>query len=270
VTVPEPRIAGKHTRADLGMRSPRSVSRNITPGQGGSTVHWGGAGSTITSHSTCRRIWLGWQDFHMDSRGWVDIAYTMGFCQHGWVFPGRGYGVRTAAQGSNMGNDISYAFVHINERNVLPSPEALSALAWLVADARRAGGAGMRVWPHSAWHSTSCPGSGLLPAAKSLDRQPIGQGAESPVRLPASGIPPFPLGAGEYFGRHGVGHIYYSDALRPWQRQMAARGWRINVNGYVDDNCLRVIVAFQREKGLGVDGMIGPKTWAAAWTAPIT
>ena len=32
----------------------------------------------------------------------------------------------------------------------------------------------------------------------------------------------------------------------------------------------RVATGFQREKGLSVDGLIGPDTWAAAWTTPVT
>lgn len=172
-------IAGKYTRAQLGMRPPRSRSLNIRPEEGGVTFHWGGPGSKISSHETCKAIWTGWQGFHMGgSRGWVDIAYTMGFCQHGWVFPGRGYGVRTAAQGSNRGNAISYAFVHINQAGVAPTPEALAVARWLVADARAHGNAGTKVWAHRDWHSTDCPGDDLTSLARSLS------GTSVPVASP--------------------------------------------------------------------------------------
>jgi len=167
------RIAGKLSRADLGLRAPRSRSLNIHPAKGGCTLHWGGAGSTIRMHADCKRIWRAWQDFHMDTRGWVDIAYTMGFCQHGWVFAGRGYGVRTAGQGTNRGNDISYAFCHINEVGKGPTQAALDAATWLVADARAHGGAGKRVWPHWYWHPTGCPGYELTAHAAYLDKRAI-------------------------------------------------------------------------------------------------
>jgi hypothetical protein len=167
-------IAGKYTRSWLGMANPRSRSFNIRPGAGGSTLHWGGAGSTIHSHATCIAIWKEWQSFHMGpARGWVDIAYTMGFCQHGWVFPGRGYGVRTAAQGTNRGNDISYAFVHINEAGKDPTAAALAAGSWLVQDAREHGGAGKEVWAHRDWHMTDCPGNVIAQLARSLDGKTI-------------------------------------------------------------------------------------------------
>lgn len=95
---------------------------------------------------------------------------TMGFCQHGWVFPGRGYGVRTAAQGTTRGNDISYAFCHINEAGKPPTAGAVDAATWLVADARRVGGAGPGLWPHSFWHETTCPGDQWRARIKSLGR----------------------------------------------------------------------------------------------------
>jgi hypothetical protein len=55
-----------------------------------------------------------------------------------------------------------------------------------------------------------------------------------------------------------------------WQRRMADRGWRITVDGAYGPASEKVCRAFQAEKRLAVDGVVGPKTWAAAWTAPIT
>jgi len=170
---PTPRAAGKRSRADLGLRPPLSRSRRIEPGQGGCTLHWGGPPASIRTHADCERTWRGWQTFHTKVRGWVDIAYTAGVCQHGYVLAGRGYGVRTAAQGTNRGNEISYAFCHINDTTNKPTQQALDAMTWLVADARAHGGAGTRVWPHKAWHSTACPGNTLAALAAHLDREPI-------------------------------------------------------------------------------------------------
>ncbi|KAB2344894.1 CHAP domain-containing protein [Actinomadura rudentiformis] len=58
--------------------------------------------------------------------------------------------------------------------------------------------------------------------------------------------------------------------VRTWQRQMRARGWHLAVDGVYGPASEKVARAFQKEKRLQQDGVIGPATWAAAWTAPLT
>ncbi|MBG6140692.1 peptidoglycan-binding domain-containing protein [Longispora fulva] len=58
--------------------------------------------------------------------------------------------------------------------------------------------------------------------------------------------------------------------VRTWQQRMSARGWSIGVDGWYGPQSANVARQFQQEKGLVTDGIVGPQTWAAAWTAPIT
>lgn len=55
-----------------------------------------------------------------------------------------------------------------------------------------------------------------------------------------------------------------------WQGQMANRGWALDVDGWFGLQSLSVCKTFQAEKGLKVDGVVGPSTWNAAWAAPVT
>jgi hypothetical protein len=55
-----------------------------------------------------------------------------------------------------------------------------------------------------------------------------------------------------------------------WQAQMAKRGWNIGVDDQFGPQSASVARAFQSEKGLGVDGVVGPETWNAAFTLPVT
>jgi len=64
--------------------------------------------------------------------------------------------------------------------------------------------------------------------------------------------------------------IMYGNDVRTWQSRMKARGWNIAVDGAYGPASEDVCRTFQAEKRLGVDGIVGPKTWAAAWTSPIT
>ena len=58
--------------------------------------------------------------------------------------------------------------------------------------------------------------------------------------------------------------------VHTWQAQMAGRGWVLSVDGMYGEESTDVCSAFQLEKGLARDGIVGPDTWAAAWDAPIT
>lgn len=90
--------------------------------------------------------------------------------------------------------------------------------------------------------------------------------------------PTFPLPTGHYFYFPSpwsyVHSGYFSSVdrynLRRWQGRMRDRGWNLLVDGLYGGQTYDVTRAFQREKGLTVDGKIGKNTWAAAWIAPIT
>lgn len=84
------RIAGFVTRADAGLRSPRSVSYRIWPERDGVAFHWGGPAQRLRSHAACIQRWNEWQRYHRNTRGWTDIAYCVDaeteiLTDHGWV-----------------------------------------------------------------------------------------------------------------------------------------------------------------------------------------
>lgn len=165
------------TRADAGLRQPRSISRNIAPQEGGTTIHYAGSNQRVSNllsgHTRCVNLWRGYQNYHMDSRGFADVAYTGAFCQHGYAFAGRGAGIRTGANGTNAGNYRYYAVVWIGGEGETPTREALNAMAWWIRDLRRAGAAGMRVVPHSFHKGTACPGDSLRSRTDEFDNKDI-------------------------------------------------------------------------------------------------
>ncbi|MEM6596590.1 MAG: glycoside hydrolase family protein [Cyanobacteria bacterium P01_C01_bin.69] len=50
-----------------------------------------------------------------------------------------------------------------------------------------------------------------------------------------------------------------------WQNQMQQRGWAITVDGFYGAQSAQIARQFQAEKGLSVDGIVGPKTWQATF-----
>ena len=97
-----------------------------------------------------------------------------------------------------------------------------------------------------------------------------------PAPKPAAKAPKFPLPKGHYFGPKSgpassvSGYYSHRADLKKWQAQMRKRGWSITADGLYGPATAKVARQFQKEKGLGVDGLIGAKTWAAAWTEKVT
>jgi hypothetical protein len=101
----------------------------------------------------------------------------------------------------------------------------------------------------------------------------------APQPPPPSGTaPPFPYPADHYLGQPSPDarcHSgFYGDpdhsVVYLWQTQMRNRGWNIGVDGNYGPQSQDVCRSFQAEKGLSVDGLVGPQTWSTTWTAPIT
>lgn len=55
--------------------------------------------------------------------------------------------------------------------------------------------------------------------------------------------------------------------VRTWQARMRTIGRTIGVDGWYGPQSARVAAGLQRDRGLVVDGVVGPKTWAASWKA---
>jgi peptidoglycan hydrolase-like protein with peptidoglycan-binding domain len=94
-----------------------------------------------------------------------------------------------------------------------------------------------------------------------------------PGQPPSGGPPPSGGGAApplhvDYFG---TDHNRTCPDVQPWQQKMYDRGWReMIVDGDYGPISKDICWSFQQEKGLHVDGYVGPETWNATWNAPVT
>lgn len=125
----------------------------------------------------------------------------------------------------------------------------------------------------------TCPGLArraqvavILNRAKAID-----EGSASPKKTAptttGSRAPGFPLPPGHWYGPASGGgraHDGPANGLKVWQTQMRRRGWKIDADGRYGDQTGDVTEAFQREKGLRPDRLIGVATWNAAWTSAVT
>lgn len=94
-----------------------------------------------------------------------------------------------------------------------------------------------------------------------MDRVLAFLAAQGPAAPAAPDYPAFP---GE------VARGSSGDAVAQVQQRLADRGWNISVDGDFGAKTDKVVRAFQAQKGLDVDGIVGPATWESMWTSPIT
>lgn len=152
------------TREAWDARPPRSQTRLDRAAQRGTAMHYSAADADEQAdHDRCASRVRGIQAFHMDGRGWADIAYSYLPCKHGYVFEGRGRGIRTAAQGTTAGNDAYHAVCFLGDDTASrddvtdPGREAIeAAVRWC-----NLWSGATEVRPHSDFHATACPGDDL-------------------------------------------------------------------------------------------------------------
>lgn len=123
----------------------------------------------------------------------------------------------------------------------------LDAIEWL----RQDGGAGPEIKGHRDGYPTDCPGDPLYAWVQAGAPRPGG----------AAGAPAWP---GEYLSVQDP--VLQDENVRVWQQRMSDRGWSIGVDGVYGEQSAAVCRQFQQEKGLTADGVVGPATWAAAWS----
>jgi hypothetical protein len=115
-------------------------------------------------HQNCAGRVRAMQRFHMETRGWLDVAYNHIFCRHGYVFVGRGFCARSAANGSNEANDHYFAICFLGDDSAARAdvtPEARRVLRQLIVEYRRRYPKARQVRPHSDFVATQCPGDEL-------------------------------------------------------------------------------------------------------------
>jgi hypothetical protein len=257
------------TRAQLGF--PPTAAAAMATARG-VKIHYEGSPvptSLLGDHTQCVSLWQTIRRVHLADpvQHWVDIAYNLGVCPHGTVLEGRGAGRRSGANGSETLNTGHYAVCALLGDTGLTSPT--DAMLHGLRDAiehLQGHGAGTEVLGHRDGYATSCPGGPLYAWVQAGAPRPGGTvPAPAPKPTPP---PPAKTSAPAY-----VEPLHRGDSgplVRQWQQRMRDRGWPITVDGRFGPATEAIARAFQAEKRLTVDGIVGPITWAAAWTAPIT
>lgn len=141
---------------------------DLTPSRvEGAVIHWPGTGSTKVIHTQAAvaSALRGWQDYHMDGRGWSDIAYQVAVDQAGRAWTLRGLRTQSGANGDDDVNERYGAILLVLVTGEEPSEAMKATVREVIADFREIYGQDAdAIRPHSAVRPepTDCPG----PAAR--------------------------------------------------------------------------------------------------------
>lgn len=227
------------SRAAWGARTPRSRFEIGTPTPELWLHHSAGSESGAEG---VRRI----QNFHMDGRGWSDIAYSFVVDRSSLtVYEGRGAGIRG---GHTFGhNSVSHGVcVMGNFDRVVPSPGLITRLAELVRH-----GHGRNWWPaqvsggHRDVRATSCPGRNLYAEIDEMNRQAIADDVEDPMSVRP--------------GDTGEAVRKFQLALRGWNSQALPR---FGADGEYGNETESWVRNFQASQDVTVSGVIDGVTAA--------
>lgn len=253
-----------HNRASIGLRNAHGRT-TFKKQRKGLAFHWEGVATKQagleSSFETLRNI----QRAHLANKkeGYIDIAYNFAVDYLGNVFELRGWDVQGGANGTTAANETYISVCYLAGPGQPFTDAAKQAFKSIRTEADKRG-IGSENKPHSAFKATACPGDEIRAFIATLSGgEPVPSTPTPPARPPASSpqVPSFP----RVMKRGAKGN----DVSR-FQQRLKDRGWNIAVDGDFGPKTETIVRAFQKEKNLTVDGIIGPQSWRAIFTSPVT
>jgi hypothetical protein len=169
---------------------------DLTPSRvEGVVIHWPGTGDDKPIHTreAVAAALRGWQDYHIDTRGWSDIAYQVAVDQSGRAWTLRGLLEQSGANGCNAVNETYGAILLVLVDGEEPSEAMKATTREVITDFRRIYGAdAAQIKPHSVARlvcdtgGTDCPGDAARAAIVRGDFEPW---ADHPTPPPGDDMP---------------------------------------------------------------------------------
>lgn len=152
-------------RSAWGARAPRSGPGDLTVSRvEGAVIHWPGMEDRrLYSSAAVASALRGWQAYHMDDKGWSDIAYQVAVDQAGRAWTLRGLRTQSGANGNNDVNERYGAILLIVGTGEEPTAELIATTREVIRDFRGIYPGGTAIKPHSAVRPepTDCPGNAV-------------------------------------------------------------------------------------------------------------
>lgn len=238
---------------------PTSIGLAGAP-RSGIVIHYvGGTAISRGAHTACRAQVRSWHTYHRTGNGWAGLGYHYCICHHGIVMTGRGlHRTGAHAPGANASHIGILIMLGGTQTPTLAQLTAVSAFrAWLAARHVRSANAS----PHSAWISTSCPGTNLR------DRTRTNNWGTGLAPAPSPGfayweIGPLRVPTGNPLlmrGMTGLPVTRLQEALLAWRPGILPE-W--GADGGFGAETEAAVLEFQRSRGITRDGVYGTESAA--------
>lgn len=209
----------------------------------GLSVHWHGPGLGEFDHDKCAAKVRNIQNYHMDTKRWDDIAYNWLVCPHGYVFIGRGPRLRSAANGTDAGNDAWKAVCYLGGVGDEFTDEAKQAILELrdAIDAPAMNG-------HRDHKNTECPGNEIY---EWVDSDPKLPPPVKPMPTPTPEAKMFYV----YTGTDGLDWGTDLVTRQPFETQMRKAAWIKLVQGITGTKVERIVLTAEEQELLHPVGL---------------
>lgn len=264
-------ITPDYTREEIGLVKPTRISFNWHPSI--FVIHWGGYTNPgyfsvlLEQIAYEMKILRGWQRYHMQTRGWSDIAYNYAVGNSGMIYELRG----THRPGATKyHNDSAIAVVWIGGKGHTISDAAYATMARIMQE-----NPDIPVSYHRAFRQTECPGDTWINWVK--NKGYLADIVSAPVVSPTTGeYNMHTLERGDGFDSKGTGAL--RTAVKAAQAMLADRGFldanttddTCGIDGLFGSGTEAAVIGFQGSVDkLITDGVIGPLTWEALETGRV-
>lgn len=204
-------------------------------------LHWPGKTQQSDIENLVAISLRGWQAYHINGRGWSDIAYNFAVDLAGRIWELRGWNVDGSVK--NMGGKVVSILAVIGAGQT-PSDAMKESIVKVQEMADKKFGKKLIRTYHGKLVSTDCPGIPLTKWAKEgfpIERHE----APNPIKWPPN------LKKGDSGSR-----------VKRLQKALNALGAKLVADGIFGAKTLDAVKKYQMKYGLKVDGIVGPKTYA--------
>lgn len=243
------------SRSDWGARRATGSTRLRASDVRGVAIHYNGPRIDVSDPAaTLRAI----QRYHMKTRGWSDIAYSLAVFPDGSLWECRGLKVRSAANGTATANKRYVAVYCVIGQGQSVTPEMIEGVRQAVALTRDVYPKATKILPHVVVRGggTACPGEQLISLCNSGGFEP-----DSKAGVPARGAAQI-----HYRPEDGDGLLTLGETGEDVKEVQRLLG--LKADGYYGPHTEATVKEAQRAFGLKPDGIVGPKTRAAFFEPP--